>query len=164
MHHLRLTHRGACLSGRQVEWTLLQPDNAHSGCDRATGDDDALASVTNELRHVGSETANLFVIECVGARPCQNAGAELKENAPEFPVHAELLHKPGNESAQKQFPRFYRTTIIIPWPRGMWKRNLPIMDCDDVVRRKRAIDRNGWPSRASGDARRDRPPQPCSVG
>ena len=68
MHHFRLTHRGACLSGRQVERTLLQPDNAHSGGDRTAGDDDALASVTNELRHTGSETAKLFVIECVSAR------------------------------------------------------------------------------------------------
>ena len=56
----------------------------------------------NELRHIGSETAKLFVIECVRARPRENAGAELKENAPGFPVHAELLHKPENESAQKE--------------------------------------------------------------
>jgi len=120
MHHLRLTHRGACLSGRQVEWTLLQPDNAHSGGDRTAGDDDAFVSTTNELRYISSETAKLFVIECVRARPSENAGAELEENAPGFPGHGELLHKPENESAQKQFPRFYRTTIVtateIPFP------------------------------------------------
>ena len=62
----------------------------------------SFASATNELRHVGSETAKLFVIKCVGARSSENAGAELEENAPGFPVHAELLHKPENESAQKQ--------------------------------------------------------------
>jgi hypothetical protein len=99
-----LTHRGACLSRRQIEWTLFEPDNAHSGCDRTTGDDDALASAANELRHISSEAAKLFFIECVGARPSENAGAELEENAPGFPGHAELLHKPENESAQKQFP------------------------------------------------------------
>jgi hypothetical protein len=109
-----LAHRGACLSCRQVEWTLLQPDNAHSGGNRAAGDDDALASATNELRHIGSETAKLFVIECVGARSSKNAGAELEKNAPGFPVHAELLHKPETESAQKQFPRFYQAAIITP--------------------------------------------------
>jgi hypothetical protein len=101
-----LAYRGARLSGRQLEWTFLQPDNAHSGCDRATGDDDALASVPNELRHVGSETAKLFVIECIGALPSQNAGTELKQNAPGFPGHAELLNKPENQSAQSNF-RFY---------------------------------------------------------
>src|SRR5439155_132728 len=91
---------------------ILQSVNAHSGGDRTAGDDDAFASATNELRHIGSETAKLFVIECVGARPSENAGAEFEENAPGFPVHAELLHKPENESAQKQFPRFYQTAII----------------------------------------------------
>jgi hypothetical protein len=98
-----LTHSGACLSGRQVQWTLLQPDNARPGCDRTTRNDDAFASITNELRHIGSETAKLFVIERVGARLGKNAGAELEENAPGFPVHAELLHKPENEAAQRQF-------------------------------------------------------------
>jgi hypothetical protein len=115
-----LTHRGACLSGRQVEWTFLQPDNTHSGGNRTAGDDDALASPANELRDIRSETAKLFIIECIGARPSKNAGAELEENAPGFPVHAELLHKPENESAQKQFPRIYQTTIVtateIPFP------------------------------------------------
>jgi len=106
-----LTHGSACLSGRQVQWTLLQPDDAHSGCDRTAGDDDALASATNELRHIGSETAKLLVIERVGARPGKNAGAKLEKNAPGFPVHAELLYKPENESAQKQFLRFYQTAI-----------------------------------------------------
>ena len=56
--------------------------------------------------------AKLFFIECVGARPSENAGAELEENAPGFPGHAELLSKSENESAQKQFPRFYQTAII----------------------------------------------------
>jgi hypothetical protein len=99
-----LTHRGACLSRRQIQWTLLQPDNAHSGGNRTAGNDDALASAANELRHIGSETAKLFVIECVGARPSENAGAKLEENAPGFLVHAELLHKSAHQSAQKQFP------------------------------------------------------------
>jgi hypothetical protein len=120
MHHLRLAHRRACLSGRQVEWTLLQPDNTHSGGDRTAGDDDAFASATNKLRYISSEAAKLFFIERVGARPGENTGAELEENAPGFPGHAELLHKPENESAQKQFPRFYQTTIVtateIPFP------------------------------------------------
>jgi hypothetical protein len=98
-----LAHRGTCLSGRQVEWTLLQSDNAHSGGNRTARNDDAFASAANELRHIGSETAKLFVIECVGAPPSENAGAKLEQNAPGFPVHAELLHKPENESAQKQF-------------------------------------------------------------
>ena len=39
-----------------------------------------------------SETAKLFFIECVGARPSENTGAELGENALGFRVHAELLH------------------------------------------------------------------------
>ena len=105
MHQLRLIHRGARLADRQVGWTLLQPDNAHSSGNRTAGDNDALASAVNELRHIRSETAKLFVIECVSARPSENAGAEFEENAPRFHVHAELLHKPENESAQKQFPR-----------------------------------------------------------
>jgi hypothetical protein len=95
-----LAHRGACLSGRQVEWTFLQTDNAHSGGDRTAGDDDALASAMNELRHIRSETAKLFVIECVGARSSENAGAELEENASAFRGHAKLLYKLENESAQ----------------------------------------------------------------
>src|SRR5213079_2314700 len=45
-------------------------------------------------------------IECVGPRLSENTGAELEENAPGFHRHAELLHKPENESAQKQFPRY----------------------------------------------------------
>src|SRR5204862_6745989 len=75
--------------GRQIQWTHLQPDNAHSGCDRAAGDYYALASTTDELRHIGCETAKLFVIECVGARPSENAGAELDENASGSLVHAQ---------------------------------------------------------------------------
>ena len=69
--------------------------------------------LANELRHIGSETAKLFVIECVGARPGENAGAELEENAPGFPVHAELLHKPENESAQRQFPSRCASALVI---------------------------------------------------
>ena len=57
----------------------------------------------NELGHIGSETAKLFVIECVGTRSSENAGAELEENAPGFSGHAELLSKSENESAQRQF-------------------------------------------------------------
>ena len=64
------------------------------------------------MRHIGGETLKLVVIERVGARLGENAGAELEKNAPGFPVHAELLHKPENESAQKQFPRFYQAAII----------------------------------------------------
>ena len=67
----------------------------------------------NKLRHIDSETAKLFVIECVGARPGKNAGAELEENAPGFPVHAELLHKPENEAAQRQFPSRCASAIVI---------------------------------------------------
>src|SRR5262249_34477349 len=63
MHQLRLTDRGACLPGRQIERTFFEPDNAHSGGNRTAGDDDALAPATNELRHIGSQTAKLFVIE-----------------------------------------------------------------------------------------------------
>jgi hypothetical protein len=61
-----------------------------------------LASAANELRHIRSETAKLFVIECVGAWTSENAGAELEKNAPGFPVHAELLNKAENESVQKE--------------------------------------------------------------
>jgi hypothetical protein len=64
----------------------------------------------NELGHIGSETAKLFVIECVGTRSSENAGAELEENAPGLLGHVELLHKPENETAQKQFPRFCHKT------------------------------------------------------
>jgi hypothetical protein len=96
-----LTHRGAGLSGRQIEWTFLQPDNTHSSGNRTAGDNDAFASATDELRHIRSETANLFVIKCVGTRPSENAGAELEEDAPGSCVHAKLLHKPENETAQK---------------------------------------------------------------
>jgi hypothetical protein len=64
------------------------------------------------LRYIGSETAKLFVIERVGTGSSENAGAELEDNAPGFRVHAELLHKPEKETAQKQFPRFDRTAII----------------------------------------------------
>ena len=93
-------------------WTLPQPDYAHSGGDRTVGDDDALASAANELRYLGGDTRKLFCVERVGARPSENAGAELEENAPGFSGHAELLSKSENESAQKQFPRFYQTAII----------------------------------------------------
>jgi hypothetical protein len=117
-----LTHRGACLSGRQVQWTLFQSDNAHPGCDRTTGDDDAFASVTNELRHIGSETAKLFVIECVGARPGKNAGAELEENAPGFSGHATLLRKSENESAQKQF-----SPMMAAFPRPALKGTMVVL-------------------------------------
>ena len=72
-------------------WTLLQPDYAHSGGDRTAGDDDALAFAANELRYLGGETRKLFCVERVGARPSENAGAELEENAPGFSGHAELL-------------------------------------------------------------------------
>ena len=82
-------------------WTLLQPDYAHSGGDRTAGDDDALASAANELRYLGGETRKLFCVERVGARPSENAGAELEENAPGFSGHAELLSKSENESAQE---------------------------------------------------------------
>ena len=64
----------------------------------------------NVLGHIGSETAKLFVIECVGTRSSENAGAELEENAPGLLGHVELLHKPENETAQKQFPRFCHKT------------------------------------------------------
>jgi len=93
-------------------WTLLQPDYAHSGGDRTAGDDDALASAANKFRYLGGETCKLFCVERGGARPSENAGAELKENAPRFSGHAELLSKSENESAQKQFSRFYQTAII----------------------------------------------------
>jgi hypothetical protein len=98
-----LTYRSACLSRRQVVWTLLQPDYAHSGGDRTAGDNDALASATNKLRYLGGETRKLFCVEGVGARPSENAGAELEKNAPGFSGHTELLSKSENESAQKQF-------------------------------------------------------------
>jgi hypothetical protein len=98
-----LTYRSACLSCRQVVWTLFQSDYAHPGGDRAAGDDDALASAANELRYLGGEARKLFCVERVGARPSENAGAELEENAPGFSGHAELLSKSENESAQKQF-------------------------------------------------------------
>src|SRR5215469_196423 len=109
MHQLRLADRGACLTGRQIERTLLLPYNPHTGSDCAAGDDDAFASASNELRHVGSETANLFLIERVGVRPGQDAGAELEKNTLGFPVHAEFLYKPENESAQRQFNRSSHT-------------------------------------------------------
>jgi hypothetical protein len=107
-----LTHCGACLSGCQIEWTLPQPDNTHSGGNRTARDDDALNSATNELRHIGSETAKLFVIEGIGARPGENARAELEENSLRFLVHAESLHKSENQSAQKQFSRFDQIVIM----------------------------------------------------
>src|SRR5436190_13261034 len=103
MHHLGLTYRSARLSRRQVVWTLLQSDYAHPGGDRTAGDDHALASAANELRYLGGEARKLSCVERVGARPSENAGAELEENAPGFSGHAELLSKPENESAQKQF-------------------------------------------------------------
>jgi hypothetical protein len=84
-------------------WTLLQADYAHSGGDRTAGDDDALASAVNELRYLGGEARKLSCVERVGARPSENARAELEENAPGFSGHAELLSKSENESAQKQF-------------------------------------------------------------
>jgi hypothetical protein len=89
-------------------WTLLQSDYAHPGGDRTAGDNDALASAANKLRYLGGEACKLFCVEGVGARPSENAGAELEENAPGFSGHAELLSKSENESAQKQFLRFYR--------------------------------------------------------
>jgi len=55
------------------------------------------------LRYLGGETRKLFCVECAGARPSENAGAELEENAPGFSGHAQLLSKSENESAQKQF-------------------------------------------------------------
>src|SRR6266568_4548873 len=73
--------------------------------------DRLLAFAANELRYLGGETRKLFCVERVGARPSENAGAELEENAPGFSGHAELLSKSENESAQKQFPRFYQTAI-----------------------------------------------------
>src|SRR6266480_4114879 len=94
-----------CKPRSPVVWTLPQPDYAHSGGDRTVGDDDALASAANELRYLGGETRKLFCVERVGARPSENAGAELEENAPGFSGHAELLSKSENESAQKQYPR-----------------------------------------------------------
>ena len=101
-----------CKPRSPVVWTLPQPDYAHSGGDRTVGDDDALASAANELRYLGGETRKLFCVERVGARPSENAGAELEENAPGFSGHAELLSKLENESAQKQFPRKYQTAIL----------------------------------------------------
>ena len=124
VHQLRLTDGGACLEGRQVQWTFLQPDNTHSGCDRTAGDDDALASVTNESRQIGTETAKLFVIECVGARPGENAGAELEENAPGFSGHAELLSKSENESAQKQFSQ-----MMAAFPSEPRTEQFSVSDC-----------------------------------
>ena len=113
-------------------WTLLQPDYAHSGGDRTAGDDDALASAANELRYLGGETRKLFCVERVGARPSENAGAELEENAPGFSGHAELLSKSENESAQKQFPRFYQTAIIpateISGEPGCLRQNSPLSE------------------------------------
>ena len=84
-------------------WTLLQSDYAHPGSDRTAGDDDALASAANELRYLRGQARKLSCVERVGARPSENAGAELEENAPGFSGHAELLSKSENESAQKQF-------------------------------------------------------------
>ena len=49
-------------------WTLLQPDNAHPGGDRTAGDDDALASAANELRHIGGETAQIVLSSSALAR------------------------------------------------------------------------------------------------
>jgi hypothetical protein len=63
------------------------------------------------LRYLGGETLKLFRIERVGARPSENAGAELEDNAPGFSGHAKLLSKSENEDAQKQFPRKYQTAI-----------------------------------------------------
>jgi len=108
-----LTDSGACLPCRQVAWTLPEPNNAHSGGDRTAGDDDTFASAANELRHIGSETVKLFVIECIGPGPSENTGPELEENALGFLVHAKLLHKPENERPQKQFPQFYEAAIIM---------------------------------------------------
>ena len=71
------------------------------------------ASATNELRYIGSETLKLFRIERVGARPGENAGAELEDNAPGFSGHAELLHKPENEAAQRQFPSRCASALVI---------------------------------------------------
>ena len=84
-------------------WTLLQSDYAHPGSDRTAGDDDALASAANELRYLRGQARKLSCVERVGARPSENARAELEENAPGFSGHAELLSKSENESAQKQF-------------------------------------------------------------
>ena len=82
-------------------WTLLQPDYAHSGGDRTAGDDDALAFAANELRYLGGETRKLSCVERVGARPSENAGAELEENAPGFSGHAELLKQIGKRKRAK---------------------------------------------------------------
>src|SRR6266550_7697627 len=90
-----------CKPRSPVVWTLPQPDYAHSGGDRTVGDDDALASAANELRYLGGETRKLFCVERVGARPSENAGAELEENAPRFSGHAELLSKLGKRKRAK---------------------------------------------------------------
>ena len=99
-------------------WTLLQPDYAHSGGDRTAGDDDALASAANELRYLGGETRKLFCVERVGARPSENAGAELEENAPGFSGHAELLSKSENERAQEYLVRRYEHNYFRGWVVG----------------------------------------------
>jgi hypothetical protein len=106
-----LTHRSACLSGRQVVWTLLQPDYAHSGGDRTAGDDDALASAVNELRDLGGETRKLFWVERVGVRTSENAGAKLEENAPAFSGHVELVSKSENTGAQSNYRDFIRPEL-----------------------------------------------------
>src|SRR5205814_9263436 len=113
-----MTHRRACLSRRQVVWTLLQPDYAHSGGDRTAGDDDALASTVNELRYLGGETCKLFCVERVGARLSENAGAELEENAPGFSGHAKQLSKPENEGAQEYLVRRYEHNYFRGWVFG----------------------------------------------
>ena len=48
---------------------------------------------TSCASHSAGETRKLFRVERVGARPGENAGAELEENAPGFSGHAELLSK-----------------------------------------------------------------------
>ena len=89
-------------------WTLLQPDYAHSGGDRTAGDDDALASAANELRYLGGETRKLFCVERVGARPSENAGAELEENAPGFAVHESCYTNRKTKVRKSNFRDFIR--------------------------------------------------------
>src|SRR5207244_11392892 len=107
-----------CKPRSPVVWTLPQPDYAHSGGDRTVGDDDALASAANELRYLGGDTRKLFCVERVGARPSENAGAELEENAPGFSGHAELLSKSENENAQEYLVRRYEHNYFRGWVVG----------------------------------------------
>ena len=51
-------------------------------------DDDAFVSAANQLRYFGTETAKLFLVESVGARLGEDAGAEFNNDTLGVRKHA----------------------------------------------------------------------------